>query len=153
MKFPGDKMNENSNKLKNTIGSRLQSIRKKLHLNQEQLANHLDVSNGTISAIEKGNLFPSFKVIYYLAKKYNVNLLFLLFGNGDMFEQDLVKQSLKKDFPEEQVLFLENFIQDFNRSEIFRHSIIAYCKKFRLKYAKLMHQERKMDEKKNENRE
>lgn len=146
MKFTGDKMNDTNNKLKNNIGLRVHSIRKKLNMNQKKLAKNLQVSNGTISAIEKGNIFPSFKVIYFLAKKYNVNLLFLLFGNGDMFNQDQVNQSLTRDFPKEQALFLENFIRDFNKSELFRHSIIAYCKKFRLKYAKLMNQERKLDE-------
>lgn len=70
-------MNDSSKKLKENIGLRVQTIRKKLHMNQEELAKQLKVSNGTISAIEKGNIFPSFKVIYYLAKSFNVNLLFL----------------------------------------------------------------------------
>ena len=138
-------MNKNSKILKLNTGSRMQTIRKKLHLNQEELAKHLNVSNGTISAIEKGNIFPSFKVIYHLAKKFNVNLFFLVFGSGEMFYKDQVKHSFTADFPMDQALFLENFIRDFNRSELFRHSIMAYCKKFQLKYAKLMQNDIKMN--------
>ena len=134
-------MNDNSKILKENTGARVLSIRKKLHMNQEELAKHLNVSNGTVSAIEKGNILPSFKVIYHLAKTFNVNLFFLVFGAGEMFKQNQVNQSLTGDFPPDQALFLENFIRDFNRSELFRHSIMAYCKKFRLKYSKLMQKE------------
>jgi transcriptional regulator with XRE-family HTH domain len=134
-------MKDNSKILKEITGARVQTIRKKLHMNQDELAKHLNVSNGTVSAVEKGHIFPSFKVIYHLAKKFNVNLFFLVFGAGEMFHQDQVNKSLTGDFPREQALFLENFIRDFNRSELFRHSIMAYCKKFRLKYSKLMQKE------------
>lgn len=134
-------MKDNTKILKKNTGARLLAIRKKLKMNQEELAKHLNVSNGTISAIEKGNILPSFKVIYLLAKKFNVNLFFLVFGTGEMFNRHQVNQSLTGNFPRDQALFLENFIHDFNRSELFRHSIIAYCKKFRLKYSKLMQKE------------
>jgi transcriptional regulator with XRE-family HTH domain len=138
-------MNDNSKILKENTGARLLAIRKKLKLNQEQLAKHLNVSNGTISAVEKGNILPSFKIIYHLAKKFNVNLFFLVFGAGEMFNQDQVNQSITGNLPRDQAIFMENFIHDFNRSELFRHSIIAYCKKFRLKYSKLMQKERKIN--------
>ena len=146
-------MNESSKILKLNTGSRVQNIRKKLQMNQEELAKHLNVSNGTISAIEKGNIFPSFKVIYHLAKKFNVNLFFLVFGSGEMFYKDQVKHSFTADFPMDQALFLEKYIRDFNRSELFRHSIMAYCKKFHLKYAKLMQKESKMDNSQQETKE
>ena len=145
-------MKNSSKNLKVNTGLRMQSLRKKLHLNQEELAQHLNVSNGTISAIENGSIVPNFKIIYHLAIKFNVNLSFLLFGSGEMFNPDPVKQSLPRDFPPDQALFLENFIRDFSRSELFRHSIMAYCKKFRLKYAKLMQQESKLEENQQETR-
>jgi transcriptional regulator with XRE-family HTH domain len=139
-------MNGEPGIVKKKIGLRMQNTRKELNLSQEEFAAHLGVSNGTVSNIENGSHFPSFRVIYHLSKTFNVNLMFLLFGSGERFCRDQVNPSLTDEFPKEQALFLESFIEDFKQSALFRHSIMAYCKKFRLKYGKLMQKEIKQEQ-------
>lgn len=69
------------------IGNRLKDIRKKLNLRQKEFAETLDITMVTLSDIETGKKRPGSDILFNLSGLYNVNLDFLLHGQGHMFRQ------------------------------------------------------------------
>jgi transcriptional regulator with XRE-family HTH domain len=45
----------------------------------------LEITSQHLSDIEKGKTKPCHDFFYYIVKSYNVNLYYLLFGQGEMF--------------------------------------------------------------------
>lgn len=61
-------------KLQKLLGARVYELRNKAGLTQWQLAEKADVSNDSISRIERGIRSPSFEVLERLAKSLNVEI-------------------------------------------------------------------------------
>jgi transcriptional regulator with XRE-family HTH domain len=74
-----------------TFGERVRAIRKSLKMRQEDIAPGLKISTTHLSEIEKGKSKPCHDFFYNIVKNYNVNLYYLLFGEGEMFG-DSVKE-------------------------------------------------------------
>ncbi|MGE5343264.1 MAG: helix-turn-helix domain-containing protein [Candidatus Omnitrophota bacterium] len=70
------------------FGNRLKQIRQKLNLNQSQFAKTLHLSTTAISEFENGKFGPGYDFFYNIMTEFHVNLKFLLFGEGPMFEDD-----------------------------------------------------------------
>lgn len=64
--------------------SRFLDIRKELRFNQQDFAKELDTSQNQISRFEKDKDIP-FKILETLIFKYNVNINWLIKGDGEMF--------------------------------------------------------------------
>jgi len=60
------------------------TIRSKLGLNQTEYAKKLDSSQNLISKYEKGQVELPYKIINNLNKVFNIDINWLLTGNGDM---------------------------------------------------------------------
>lgn len=65
--------------------NRFKEFRKTLKLNQEELANKLEIPYQTISKYERGENKPSADVLTKLGEKCNLNIDWLLTGRGEMF--------------------------------------------------------------------
>ena len=65
--------------------NRLQKIRKKLKLSQEEIADETNISYRAYTSYERGDRKPSFEFLVKLVEKYNVNLNCLIAGKGEMF--------------------------------------------------------------------
>ncbi|MCT7530400.1 helix-turn-helix domain-containing protein [Aliarcobacter cryaerophilus] len=102
------------------INSNLIDIRKKLGLNQTEFADKLETSQNLISKYEKGQVELPFKIINNLNKVFNININWLLTGNGLMFENEAGD---KDNFKQE----LINDIQKLSpkRQEYYYHRIKA----------------------------
>jgi len=61
-------------KLQKQLGARIYELREKANLTQAQLAEKANVSNDTISRIERGIRSPSFEVLERLAKALDVEV-------------------------------------------------------------------------------
>jgi transcriptional regulator with XRE-family HTH domain len=66
------------------IFNRIKEIRKSLNLTQSKFADLLNVSNGFISEIESGNKKPGYDILISLKKEFNININWLLIGEGEM---------------------------------------------------------------------
>jgi transcriptional regulator with XRE-family HTH domain len=64
---------------------RLKEIRKTLGLLKSDFARGLNVSNAFITDLEKGKYKPGYDFFIKIVRAYNVNLHYLLFGEGEMF--------------------------------------------------------------------
>lgn len=108
------------------IGERITAIRKRLNLPQSAFARELGVSNGSVSMMETGKNQPRFELIYNLAKKYNLNFYYLLFGQGDMFLPYNFDPGFEdKKYGLESETWLRKFFYYFNESEIFRYWVMS----------------------------
>jgi len=75
---------ESHEKPSSNIGDRIKQIRQMLKLTQKTFATSLGISAGFVSDIEKGKKFPGSQVLISLKKTYNINLDWLLTGDGYM---------------------------------------------------------------------
>ena len=89
---------------------RLQAIRKKLNLSQEEISTQIGISYRAYTSYERGDRKPSIDFLEKLVGKYNVNLNYLIAGVGDMFitsakqfeqEQDVFAQRVRELIGEE----------------------------------------------------
>lgn len=67
------------------IGDRFRELRKKLGFRQSDFGKIFSLSQDAISAIETGRNKPTIGVLIKLYKDYDVNLGWLLVGDGNMF--------------------------------------------------------------------
>jgi len=67
------------------IGERIKLLRKHLGLTQKEFAKRIGVIDRLVSKWEKGANDPTTKSLLLIAKEFNVNLHWLLTGEGEMF--------------------------------------------------------------------
>lgn len=77
--------------MSNQAGARIKKIRETLNMKQKDFAQKLGISAPTLSELEAGNNKPSFDTIIKLSELFNINLYFILFGKGEMFENPLLE--------------------------------------------------------------
>lgn len=96
-------------KLQKLLGTRIYELRKRANLTQAQFAERANVSNDTISRIERRIRSPSFEVLERLAKALDVEVRELFnFSNRKFLER---KCHLE-------LIDLLNYFQDKNSDEI-----------------------------------
>lgn len=79
-------------------------IRKHFFQNQSEMATAFNISKQTISDYERGRTFPKTDILEKLATEYNVNLNWLIAGQGNMLlsdndrvnNNDIIQQQQKK---------------------------------------------------------
>lgn len=69
-----------------TQGERVKEIRKTLNLTLEKFGQKLGVGKTAISNIEKGKRGLTDQMTISICREYNVNYDYLIYGNGEMFE-------------------------------------------------------------------
>ena len=67
------------------IGERISEIRKVLGLSQEEFGNKLGLVRSAISSYEGGRRVPPEQSIKSICREYNVNYIWLVNGDGEMF--------------------------------------------------------------------
>jgi transcriptional regulator with XRE-family HTH domain len=67
-----------------TIGSRIRKLRGTML--QEELASHLNVSQGHLSKIERGKIAPSLEVLISLSARFHKSVDWILQGGRDASE-------------------------------------------------------------------
>jgi len=65
------------------IGQRIREVRRKLKIQQKDMAAALKIVPSYLWEIEKGNGNPGPELFVRLASEYNVNLNYLFMGKGD----------------------------------------------------------------------
>jgi len=124
------------------IAQRIQDIRKHLNMKSKHFAESLGVSGPSQSELENGKYLPNFEYIANLMIVFNVNLYYLFFGEGKMFEET----PQNADIMELEKLAESNkdigtFLYYFERSNIIRYYILSeFSSKFRMEQ-KLIEQE------------
>lgn len=69
--------------MENTLGQRVKMMRKKLGITQNDVKNHLNIGQSTLSSIENDKFMPSSETLLELSKLFNVSPSWLLTGKND----------------------------------------------------------------------
>jgi transcriptional regulator with XRE-family HTH domain len=112
------------------IGQRMKVIRKNLGYKQREFAAELTISAATLSDIESGKGKPRHDAIYNLAKKYNVNIYYLLHGKGEMFMSNIIERSIVPETYGGHTEFLLKFLKYFKESSIVRHEMMRFFRTY-----------------------
>jgi transcriptional regulator with XRE-family HTH domain len=112
-----------------TVADRIKDIRRALKLTQKDMATMLGISGPSFSEIENGKYDPNYNFFVNMARKWNVNLYYLLLGEGEMFYD--IKNPFSKDLSgfilkDEEVL---KFLEYFEKSKIVQLSLSMYFNK------------------------
>jgi len=70
--------------ISNNIGERIKQLRISLNMTQRGFGSALGTSASYISELEKGKSKPGYDLIFTLYKIYNVSLVWLIAGEGEM---------------------------------------------------------------------
>jgi len=134
------------------IGKRIQEIRQRLSMLQKDFAHQMGISSASLSEIEKGKAKPRFELFYNLTSQFNVNIYYLLHGQGGMF---LDENSRIIDEPgstgedveriNEYREFLETFLAFFRKSSIFRFAVMTYFTAYLLENEHLIEKNLKLN--------
>lgn len=68
-----------------SIGQRINTLRKELNLSMKKFASRIGLTDGSIAHIEKGVNNPSERTLKLICSEFNVNYAWLTEGQGEMF--------------------------------------------------------------------
>jgi len=75
-----------------TVNERLALVRKTLKLTQREFAKKISVATGFIASMEIGDRKVNPRIMKLVSSIFNVNILWLENGEGDMFYSDTEKE-------------------------------------------------------------
>lgn len=82
------------------VGDRLKSWRKSIPLKGFQLAQKIGITGPALTELEKNRTLPSAGTLAKLARNSNLNILWLLTGEGKMYREELPDDEDDSDYPE-----------------------------------------------------
>jgi len=132
---------------KKDVGARLKKIRRALGYRQKDFASELTISTASLSDIELGKNVPRHDVIFNLHKKFNINIYYLLHGEGEMFQAGLFKNQIESDKFKMHREFLEEFSRYFCGSPLVRYEMMGFFRQILLEKDKLIEKDILMYEK------
>lgn len=110
------------------IASRIRAIRESLHLTQKELARRLNISGPTLSEFENGKHPLNFDFIYNIHLEFHVNLYYLLYGEGEMFQELGGPLSQRLERLCKQNKDVTRLLEYFEKSEIIRYYLLSQFK-------------------------
>jgi transcriptional regulator with XRE-family HTH domain len=126
----------NEEKLLKEIGLRIQEIRRRLNYNQKEFAVSLGISNASLSEMEAGNARPRFELIYNIIKLHHVNIHYLIYGEGDMFQAESweIELSGSESFTmtSEYRAFFKELFEYFKNSQVVRTAVMNHFRTYLL---------------------
>jgi transcriptional regulator with XRE-family HTH domain len=110
-------------------GKRLREIRKKHHITIKDLSSKTGLSKAMISEAETGKNKPSPNLLLALIKLYDVNVNWLLTGEGDIYQKTEKSESklANNEHYKSLIWHLEN-------TPVVRYSVMGYFVEFMHKY-------------------
>ena len=102
-----EKLNQTS------IGDRIRIIRG--YLEQPEFAKEIGVARNTVSSYENNNITPAGKVLLKMYKKLNVNINWLLSGEGDPYLKTELENKIEK--MESRIKALEKQVAELEQRE------------------------------------
>jgi DNA-binding XRE family transcriptional regulator len=103
-------------------------IRKALNLTQEEFGKSLDTSKASLSEIENGKYKASIELLEKLVKNHNVNLHFVITGEGDMFISPTAASYNRAAKFAVNLDDVRDFLYHFERSSILQYFILNQYK-------------------------
>jgi transcriptional regulator with XRE-family HTH domain len=119
---------EESGAIIESFSQRLKGLRKELRLNQKEFAWELQLSDSYICQVENGKIKPGFEFFYKLVNRYNINLKYLFFGQGEMFLKEEEPGSEEEEITD--IETLSDLVRCCEQSPIFNLNILGYAARY-----------------------
>ncbi|MCX6580612.1 MAG: helix-turn-helix transcriptional regulator [Candidatus Aminicenantes bacterium] len=120
---------------------RLRAIRQALQLRQADFAERLNISGPALSEIENDKYKPGYEFLYNAVKEFNINLYYLLFGEGDMFRNPMEAMSDRAGKFAVNIPDVRAFIDSFERSSYVQYSMLAHFRTLMLRDREIIEQD------------
>ncbi len=117
----------------NDIASRIIHVRKTLKLKQKDFADRLGISGPSLSEIEKGKNKPNHDFLVNISREFNVNLYYLLFGEGEMFLDPTSPYVGRSEDSAGVNKDVRKFLWYFQRSPLVQYFVLGYFRSLLLK--------------------
>jgi transcriptional regulator with XRE-family HTH domain len=112
------------------FGNRIKKIRKALKLSQNEFARGINMSGSFISDLESGSSRAGYDFFYALATVYDVNLYYLVLGEGEMFGREETRPSLgKKEFGN-RIETANELLWYVEQSPLFKMTMLGFATKY-----------------------
>ena len=111
------------------FGQRVRNIRKQLRISQKELAQHLNISNTYLSEIEAGRFKPGFHFFGNLVTKFNVNIKYLITGQGDSFIN--TETTRKHDYGEYSER-IQEMLKDFEQVPMVKYAMLEFYENYKI---------------------
>lgn len=125
------------------FGNRAKEIRLALGLSLSQLAGKMNLAPSSLSRVEAHQSMPGIGYVMYMHEKLGVNLYYLFFGKGDMFEKPDDETYFFPRWKYELTEPVEELLRCFFGSNLFRYGILSEARALMLKEKSLLDQELK----------
>jgi len=97
--------------LKNQLGQKIQAIRKKRRLTQEQFAEKIGIDPKNVSKIENGNNYPSAETLTSIAKALDVDIYELFVFKDEISYDDMRQEIIKVLESDRAVMYLYQVVK------------------------------------------
>jgi len=111
------------------IGARLRQIRKMLNHTRPDMAVELGINRSSYYKNETGETFPGTNTLYWLQKKYDISMDWLIFNRGPMYYKQKAPVE-KKPGLEEQSPEVRQLLAAMEQDPRLKHEILAYFFKY-----------------------
>jgi transcriptional regulator with XRE-family HTH domain len=127
------------------FGKRVREIRKHLRCMQKEFASGIGISGSFLSEVEKGKTKAGYEFFRGIARKYNVNPLFLLGYSEEMFldkKQGIKTGSNRLDFGDdnENIMEMLDYMQKFS---VVRYTLLGFFKNYIFSKREMLQEELK----------
>lgn len=115
-----------------TMGERIKTLRKSIDISQREFSKRINISQGSLSDIEKGRNKPSIETLISISTMFNVSLDWLINGelnkninkNTEILIQQITNNLIKKFHEEKQKIVKEATIHNEIIDAAFDHVVV-----------------------------
>jgi len=112
------------------FGKNVRSVRDALNMKQKEFARGLDISIQHLSDIERGKKGTGLDFFAKMLNEYNVNLNYLLLGEGEMFLQGIGKDRVLLDQLADANPDVKQFLNYFIHSGLVHYRVLSDFRKY-----------------------
>ncbi|MCP5106409.1 MAG: helix-turn-helix transcriptional regulator [bacterium] len=126
-------MAKDSGGIAHNVGARMRRIRKMLNHTRPDMAVELGINRSSYYKNETGESFPGTNTLYWLQRKYDISMDWLIFNKGPMYFKEKSAPAAKKPGLDEQSPEVGQLLENMEQDPRLKHEILAYFFKYQKK--------------------
>ncbi|MDQ1353831.1 MAG: hypothetical protein QG657_4138 [Acidobacteriota bacterium] len=112
------------------FGQRIKAVRRRLNMTQKEFGEAVDLSVSFISDIESGRSKACLDFFFNLARKFNINLNYLILGEGEIIDTESKHHSMSHKKVGQSINSISELIWYTERSPMMLHTILGFASRF-----------------------
>jgi transcriptional regulator with XRE-family HTH domain len=112
------------------FGQRIKAVRRRLNMTQKEFGEAVDLSVSFISDIESGRSKACLDFFFNLARKFNINLYYLILGEGEIIDTQGQRPTMGNKKVGQSLNTLGELIWYAERSPMMLHTMLGFASRF-----------------------